>query len=61
MGDFNARIQKALNQHETEIVGKHTFDKNFQNVHEQSNEVAEKVANKLFDLGYNNFDIEVSV
>ena len=27
----------------------------------QSNEVAEKVANKLFDLGYNNFDIEVSV
>ncbi len=27
----------------------------------QSNEVAEKVANKLWDLGYNNFDIEVSV
>ncbi|HAP31193.1 MAG TPA: hypothetical protein DCR01_04420 [Flavobacteriales bacterium] len=27
----------------------------------ESNEVAEKVANKLFDLGYNNFDIEVSV
>ena len=27
----------------------------------QSNEVAEKVANKLWDLGYENFDIEVSV
>ena len=27
----------------------------------QSYEVAEKVANKLWDLGYNNFDIEVSV
>ena len=27
----------------------------------QSNEVAEKVAHKLWDLGYNNFDIEVSV
>ena len=28
---------------------------------EESNEMAKKVANKLFDLGYNNFDIEVSV
>ena len=27
----------------------------------ESNAVAEKVAHKLFDLGYNNFDIEVSV
>mgnify|MGYP005740453899 FL=1 len=27
----------------------------------ESNDVAEKIANKLFDLGYNNFDIEVSV
>ena len=27
----------------------------------QSNEVAEKVAHKLWDLGYNNLDIEVSV
>ena len=27
----------------------------------ESNEVAEKVANKLFDLGYNNFDIEASL
>ena len=28
---------------------------------QESNNVAEKIANKLFDLGYNNFDIEVSV
>ena len=28
---------------------------------EESNEMAKKVANKLFDLGYNNFGIEVSV
>lgn len=28
---------------------------------QESNEVAEKVAHKLFDLGYNDFDIEVSV
>jgi hypothetical protein len=28
---------------------------------EESDLVAEDVANKLFDLGYNNFDIEVSV
>tara|TARA_A200000159_G_scaffold63674_1_gene58912 strand:+ start:363 stop:629 length:267 start_codon:yes stop_codon:yes gene_type:complete len=28
---------------------------------EESGEVANNVANKLFDLGYNNFDIEVSV
>ena len=28
---------------------------------EESGEVANKVANKLFDLGYNNFDIEVSI
>ena len=26
-----------------------------------SNDVAKKIADKLFDLGYNNFDIEVSV
>mgnify|MGYP000713227498 CR=1 FL=1 len=30
-------------------------------IYEQSDLVAEDVANKLFDLGYNNFDIEVSV
>jgi|TARA_B100001057_G_C22817232_1_gene937954 hypothetical protein len=28
---------------------------------EESDEVANNVANKLFDLGYDNFDIEVSV
>ena len=28
---------------------------------EESDLIAEDVANKLFDLGYNNFDIEVSV
>ena len=28
---------------------------------QESDEVANNVANKLFDLGYNNFDIEVSV
>jgi|TARA_A200000159_G_scaffold138299_1_gene139181 hypothetical protein len=28
---------------------------------EESDLVAEDIANKLFDLGYNNFDIEVSV
>ena len=28
---------------------------------EESDIIAEYVANKLFDLGYNNFDIEVSV
>ena len=28
---------------------------------EESNEVAEEIANKLWDLGYENFDIEVSV
>jgi hypothetical protein len=27
----------------------------------ESNVVAERVANKLFDLGYNNFDIEISI
>ena len=27
----------------------------------ESDKVANNVANKLFDLGYNNFDIEVSV
>ena len=27
----------------------------------ESNKVAEKIAHKLFDLGYNDFDIEVSV
>ena len=28
---------------------------------EESDLIAEDIANKLFDLGYNNFDIEVSV
>lgn len=28
---------------------------------DESNEVAEEIANKLWDLGYENFDIEVSV
>jgi hypothetical protein len=28
---------------------------------EESNAVAEEIANKLWDLGYENFDIEVSV
>tara|TARA_B100000900_G_scaffold394961_1_gene392893 strand:+ start:1529 stop:1795 length:267 start_codon:yes stop_codon:yes gene_type:complete len=28
---------------------------------DESDLIAEDVANKLFDLGYNNFDIEVSV
>lgn len=28
---------------------------------EESNAVAEEIANKLWDLGYDNFDIEVSV
>lgn len=28
---------------------------------EESNTVAEEIANKLWDLGYENFDIEVSV
>lgn len=28
---------------------------------EESNVVAEQIANKLWDLGYENFDIEVSV
>ena len=28
---------------------------------EESDLIAEDVAHKLFDLGYNNFDIEVSV
>ena len=28
---------------------------------EESDAVAENIASKLFDLGYNNFDIEVSV
>jgi hypothetical protein len=28
---------------------------------EESNTVAEQIANKLWDLGYENFDIEVSV
>ena len=41
MGDFNARFQKSLNETEQEMVGEHTFDKHFQNVHEQSNEVAD--------------------
>jgi len=27
----------------------------------ESNVVAERVANKLFDLGYSNFDIEISI
>lgn len=28
---------------------------------QESNDVAEEIANKLWDLGYENFDIEVSV
>jgi gamma-glutamylcysteine synthetase len=28
---------------------------------QESNEVAEKIAHKLFDLGYESFDIEISV
>jgi hypothetical protein len=28
---------------------------------QEADEVAERVANKLFDLGYNDFDIEISV
>ena len=35
MGDFNARIQRKLNENET-AVGKHTFDTNFDRLGENA-------------------------
>ena len=41
MGDFNARIQKSINEIEQEIIGRHTFDNCNTTVHEQTTEVQE--------------------
>ena len=38
-----------------------TIDTHFALDEDESNKLAEHIANKFFDLGYDNFDIEISV
>ena len=38
-----------------------TIDTHFSLDEDESNKLAEHIANKFFDLGYDNFDIEISV
>lgn len=59
----NALLESETNYFLSEAEGGRTVltvETHVQLNEEESNEVAEEIAHKLFDLGYESFDIEVS-